>query len=102
MGKHGKEVAALFFGFLGAASGGWRAALFFAVVGVLIGWQSSRKDLRERTESRTALQKVRSDELRLVTNFLHASGIPAWREAALELAALEHRETDGPRGLDPS
>lgn len=103
MGKTGKEIclASLLFSAIGAASAGWHGALLGALVGALVGWSSSREDSRKRAETRTALQasadEARADELRLVTNFLHASGIPAWRDAACELSALEHRQD-----VDPS
>jgi len=97
MGKLGKEIslAVFIFAFVGAASAGWVGMMVGALTGALVGWSSSRDDARKAAESRASLQnsadEARTDELRLVTNHLHASGIPAWREAARELSDLKHR-----------
>lgn len=101
MGKLGKEIflAALIFASIGAATAGWRGLMVGALTGALVGWSSSRDEARMIAESKTFLQNsadgARADELRLVLNYLHASGIPAWREAAQELSDLKHREADG-------
>jgi hypothetical protein len=45
----------------------------------------------QRVTLQTSADEARADELRLATNYLHASGIKAWREAARELSDLKHR-----------
>ncbi len=44
-----------------------------------------------RRAMQMSADEARADELRLVTNYLHASGAPALREAARELSSLKHR-----------
>jgi hypothetical protein len=100
MGELGKEIclACLIFAMIGASVEGIRGAIVGALVGAAIGWKSSKDTIRKRARTREALDnsaaEARRDELRLVTNYLHASGIPAWREAARELSDLSHRNDD--------
>ena len=79
----------------GAACFGWRGAIVGAVSGYLVGRSRSRMTIPAHKMSlQNSAAEARRDELRLVTNYLHASGIPAWREAARELSDLSHRNDD--------
>ncbi len=109
MGPQAKEIgfAVVTFAFMGTAAAGWRGSLVGAAAGAVIGWTSAKEFAKKRAAeeaaargARAALQnsadEAREDELRLVTNHLQASGIPAWRDAARELSDLKHREDMDP------
>jgi hypothetical protein len=116
-------LGALIFGVSGAAVAGLPGALGGLAVGYFVGRNRAAKapveeevpDVTVRFLSReemdverekvyadearlqAAADEARADELRLVTNYLHASGVPAFRTAAQELSELMHRQNVGPR-----
>ncbi len=84
----------LAFAVTGAACFGWRGAIVGSIFGYFIGRSRSSVSIVRKASLHNSADEARQDELRLVTNYLHASGIPAWREAARELSDLSHRNDD--------